>query len=160
MSLGPFWTAERIAEMHRMAEQGLSASQMARALGCSKNAVIGKLHRVKIRLGEKPARKYPSSPYKSGSAPKRSRQELPKLVIEAPPPAVIPGAPCGILDVTGCKWAVGFDEALIGKHVFCNSPKHDERYCEFHVKESVASYSAELIKKTLKRALKANKAAA
>lgn len=160
MSLGPFWTDEKIAEMQRMAEQGLSASQIGRELGCSKNAVIGKLHRVKIRAGDKPARKYPESPYKSGSAPKRSRQELPKLIIEAPPPAVMPGAPCGILDVTGCKWAVGFDEAVIGKHVFCNSPKHDERYCEFHVKQSVASYSTELIKKTLKRALEANKAAA
>lgn len=156
MTVGPFWTLEKIAEMHRLVGQGFSASQIGRKLGCSRNAAIGKLHRVKVRAGVKPARKHPGSPYKSGS-PRRKYTRLPKLKIVAPVPA---HRPCGILHVTGCKWAIGFDEAVIGKHVFCNSPKHDERYCEFHVKQSVASYSAELIKKTLKRALKAHKAAA
>lgn len=153
---GPFWTEEKIAEMHRLAEEGLSASAIGRALGCSRNAVIGKLHRVKVRAGLKPERKHPDSPYKSGS-PRRKYTRRPKLEIVAPAPA---SGPCGILDVTGCKWAVGFDKSVPGGHLFCDAPKHDERYCEFHVKQSAASYSDELIKKTVKGALEAHKAAA
>ena len=156
MSLGPFWTAEKVAEARRMAAEGLSASAIGRALGCSKNAVIGKLHRVKVRAGVKPARKHPGSPYKSGS-PKRKYTRRPKVEIVAPVPA---HRPCGILDVIGCKWAIGFDQSVIGRHVFCNRPRHDDRYCELHVEKSVASYSGELITKTVKRALEAHKAAA
>ncbi len=114
-----------------MAADGLSASAIGRALGCSKNAVIGKLHRLKVRAGVKPERR-------------------PRRV----------SGPCGILDVTGCKWAIGFDQNVIGRQVFCNSPKQDERYCELHVKLSAASYSDELISKTVQSALKAHKAAA
>lgn len=154
---GPFWTEEKIAEMHRLAKEGLPAPVIGRKLGCSKNAVIGKLHRVKIRIGLKPERKHPESPYKSG-APKRKYTRRPKLEIVAP--AADAAGPCGILDVTGCKWAVGFDKSVPGGHLFCNSEKHDERYCEFHVKQSRASYSDELIKKTVKGALEANRVAA
>lgn len=154
MTVGPFWTLEKIAEMHRLVGQGFSASQIGRKLGCSRNAVIGKLHRVKVRAGVKPARKHPQSPYKSGSS-KRKYTRRPKLETVVPPHEA-----CGILDVTGCKWATGFDQSVIGRHVFCNRPRHDDRYCELHVEMSVASYSEELITKTVKRALEAHKAAA
>lgn len=156
MSVGPFWTDEKIAEMHRLVGQGFSASQIGRKLGCSRNAVIGKLHRVKVRAGIKPMRKHPESPYKSGS-PKRKYTRRPKLEIVAPAPA---SASCGILDVTGCKWAIGFDDSVIGRYVFCNAETHDESYCPFHLKQSVASYSNELIRKTVKGAIKAHEAAA
>ena len=40
------WTAAKIAKMHRLAGEGLSASKIAAALGVTKNAIIGKMHRV------------------------------------------------------------------------------------------------------------------
>ena len=70
------------------------------------------------------------------------------------------GRSCGIVDVTGCKWPVGFDAHVAGGHLFCNSELHDSRYCEFHACESRASYSTELIVKTMKAALGANKRSA
>lgn len=151
MNLGPFWTDERIAELHRLAAEGLSAAEIGRKLGCSKNAVIGKLHRVKVRTGITPER--------NSAAPKRKYIRRPKLegVAALPPP---PSRPCGILEVTGCKWAIGSDNSVAGGHLFCNSEKHDERYCTFHAQLSRASYSTELVTKTVKQALKAHKAAA
>lgn len=47
------WTEEALAEMQSMVAQGYSASQIGRKLGKTRNAVIGKLHRMggKYRRG-------------------------------------------------------------------------------------------------------------
>lgn len=46
----PFdWTDERVATLKQLNADGLSSSQVARKMGCSRNAVIGKLHRLGVR---------------------------------------------------------------------------------------------------------------
>jgi hypothetical protein len=47
------WTPLREQTLQQLAESGLSASQIADVLGCSRGAVLGKLHR--LRLGTQPA---------------------------------------------------------------------------------------------------------
>src|SRR5262245_5043590 len=42
------WDAERIEEMKRRFDAGLSCSQIARELGVTRNAVLGKLHRLRL----------------------------------------------------------------------------------------------------------------
>lgn len=42
------WTAERIAELHRLWAEGHSTAQIARMLGCGKNAVMSKAHRLRL----------------------------------------------------------------------------------------------------------------
>ena len=51
------WTAAKIAEMHRLAGEGLSASKIAAEMGdgVTRNAVIGKMNRVGSTLVRKPA---------------------------------------------------------------------------------------------------------
>lgn len=44
------WNAKAIATLRRMAKQEESASQIGKALGCTRNAVIGKCHRLGIKL--------------------------------------------------------------------------------------------------------------
>jgi GcrA cell cycle regulator len=47
MNTAPGWTEQRIAQMTRLFHEGVSCSQIARQLGgLSRNAVIGKLHRL------------------------------------------------------------------------------------------------------------------
>lgn len=181
-----FWTEEKIEAARRLLADGYTASMVGRVIGCSRNAVIGKIHRLEKAEGTRIARRIaPSRPNcvrrikarkPKGEARKPAKQArrpavslaakpsapfvaaaVPLPTPAAPPkPAAVfvPGKPCGILKVTGCRWPIG-EGAVIGRHLFCNAEKHDERYCEFHAREGAAPYSATLIKKTVKSVRKA-----
>src|SRR5882672_10904658 len=44
-----FWTAERIEQLRKLWDAGLSARQIAAEIGnCTRNAVIGKVHRLAL----------------------------------------------------------------------------------------------------------------
>src|SRR3546814_9036583 len=89
------WTNDRVAELMRLWEAGRSASEIGRLLGVSKNSVVGKAHRMKLRARP--------SPIKRGSAPQVRRvavATIQKPVVQAPaaPKAVetrAPAAPPG-----------------------------------------------------------------
>jgi len=179
----PFWTAERIEAMTKWLEEGLSCSEVARRLGCTRNAVIGKVHRIEHERGIRLTRERPNTartgiaasrppgfkrPYvrRIGKpslagisrgladldpAPLFPASVLPSLPGPTPPPP--PGNHVGILDVTGCRWAVGEDDGVIGRHLFCNAPAADGcSYCAAHEEERTATYSARLISKTIRQA--------
>lgn len=54
------WTDEKIAHLRKLAKKGLSAAQIAEELGggFSRNAVIGKMHRLKINFTATPRAAY------------------------------------------------------------------------------------------------------
>lgn len=72
------WTDERINELTRLWTVGHSASQIGKALGMSKNAVIGKAHRLKL-----PAR--PSPIRAERSTPRPPTRSVPRLRPAVPP---------------------------------------------------------------------------
>lgn len=50
------WSDERIEKMKALASEGYSASQIAKALGrVSRNGVLGKMHRLGLKMQEKPS---------------------------------------------------------------------------------------------------------
>ena len=49
-----FWTHDRTAKLRRLWAKGLSGTPIAKTLGCSRGAVMGKLHRLGL-LGAMPA---------------------------------------------------------------------------------------------------------
>lgn len=51
------WTDDRIDQLRKLWDQGLSASAIGRQLGVSKNAVVGKAHRLKLPPRPSPIRK-------------------------------------------------------------------------------------------------------
>lgn len=179
MSAG--WTDERIAAMKRLLQGGLSCSGVAAMLGVSRNAIIGKVHRIEHATGEKWIRRIGTSTgprnLVRGAAPRKrpeprlsvapaarpvERQKKPQQPPRRAPalPAGISatgikrvrlGKPCGILQASGCRWAIGSDPKVIGTHVFCNAAVEEGRsYCDAHARQSAAPYSADLIKRTLK----------
>lgn len=153
----PFWTDDKIAEMRRLAAEGHSSSQMGAVLGCSRNAVIGKMHRLKFEFGFRPKATPRAKPAPS-LAGDTGGYRMPKVRLRYQPrkaPEIKTGKICGIVDVTGCRWAVDFDEKVPGGHLFCNAEIHDHRYCEFHAHMSGASYSDELIRRKTKAAIHA-----
>lgn len=87
------WTDERIEKLTKMWEGGATASQIADELGgVSRNAVIGKAHRLGLK-----ARPSPVKPNDKDSAPaapsaaKAAKTEAPMRA--APPPRPAPAAP-------------------------------------------------------------------
>jgi len=77
------WTDERIDHLKQLWEKGLTASQIAEQLGgVSRNAVIGKAHRLGLK--SRP------SPVKSGGKKTAAKKTVKRTKITAPPKEVTP----------------------------------------------------------------------
>lgn len=174
------WTEEDIAQMFAMVGAGTSMADIAKHFGCTRCAVIGLYRRERIKRGTLPpvmprkrilipeTRRDPN-PYrdtvdKGGGGRVMPMPTLPEegLGFVLPPmdpapepaPAPVTGAPVGILDVTGCRWPVGEDAAVPGRHTFCNGPQRDgSSYCAEHSKARVAEGSRETIRQTIRSSL-------
>lgn len=89
------WTDERIEKLTKMWEGGATASQIADELGgVSRNAVIGKAHRLGLKARPSPVK--PNEKPARAPAPKKARPEAPPPRAEAAPEAVAaprPAAP-------------------------------------------------------------------
>ena len=94
------WTDERIDTLRRMWEAGQTASQIAEELGgVSRNAVIGKAHRLGLQARPSPVK--PNEPAVAPAAPKAAVAErkpvaaapLPQAPAAPPPPAPAPVEP-------------------------------------------------------------------
>lgn len=84
MEAGLSWTEERVALLRRLWEEGQSASKIAAQLGgVTRNAVIGKVHRLglagRVKAGEEAA----TTPVKA------VEPEKPAVLAAAPEPAVV-----------------------------------------------------------------------
>jgi GcrA cell cycle regulator len=66
------WDAKDVALLKELWSVGQSAAQIARRLGCSRNAVCGRLTRLDLKRGHKP----PTSKPKIRSMPKRGCASL------------------------------------------------------------------------------------
>ncbi len=135
------WTEERVAELMRLWEAGRSASEIGRLLGVSKNSVVGKAHRMKLKARP--------SPIKRGSSPQPRRPAvaaMPKPVTQAPSapkqvqerriaPAPAPRPARAVARTHGkgpsCLWPIG-DPGDQDFH-FCGEPAvAGKPYCDEH----------------------------
>jgi len=132
------WTAERIEQLRNCVVTGLTCSQIAAEIGVSRNAVIGKIHRLGLSQGRPaaaPARPCPPRV-------RRPRLSLLRLVgadaadgtaSVAPDPVAIDNAQCcSLLDLEQgkCRWPV-------------NEPANSSRGADFAFcgNEAVAGFS-------------------
>ncbi len=117
------WTPERIAAVTRLWNEGLTTAEIGRAIGMSKNAVVGKAHRLQLPPRPSPIRhgKSVQRTTRAPGAPKRapaSVSVLPQVRPRAPAPPIAVGN-------TACKWPIGHpdephfhfcgERALLGK---------------------------------------------
>lgn len=128
---------------------GKSAGQIGKLLGITRHAAIGVLWRHKLKNGyvvanprklvlpRKPAR--PKAVDIQAATP----EPVPVPAPDAPPImpilSLVPAAiPCGIVDVTGCRWPVETDWAVIGGYLFCNAHRENPKpYCDHHTAASI-----------------------
>lgn len=86
------WTDERIATLKKMWEGGATASQIADELGgVSRNAVIGKAHRLGLKSRPSPVKaNEPKKAEKKAAAASAPKKSAPRPAAKAPEPAPAP----------------------------------------------------------------------
>lgn len=132
------WTPERIGELEKLWAEGHSTAEIGRRLGVSKNAVVGKAHRLRL-----PGRQSPIDPSRRQSrkpaAPRAkaatTRRPIPaadvKPAVAAPPPPPRPKKRAKAVSGPSCQWPFG-DPRLPGFH-FCGAPAEPGKpYCDEH----------------------------
>jgi GcrA cell cycle regulator len=130
------WNDIQVATLKRLWTDGLSCSQIAMriGMGCTRNAVIGKVHRLGLSGRITPAR-----PIRVGHirkpkirilGPKIKPGKLPK---ELPPPAPERKIPLALLSSTTCRYPLGDPKAETFGFCGCD-PKEGSPYCEFHAR--------------------------
>lgn len=151
------WTENLLIPLKRLHEEGLSASQIAAELGhgLSRNAVIGKLHRLGLTLGKAPAtlspeeradrdRKRSAVKARAGHLGAQRRiealrrraaeQAADEAAVEVRPDAEIPEPQrCSLFDLRSdsCRWPIG-DPGKPG-FFFCGAIALDgQPYCPAH----------------------------
>lgn len=133
------WTEEAIATLRRLWDEGLSTAEIGRRMGISKNAVVGKAHRLNLSPRPSPIRRAPGTavPARRPAAPAPPR---PVPMVAAPParPADRPApvvamrpAPPLRLGSGACCWPIG-DPGAPGFR-FCGAPALvGKPYCADH----------------------------
>lgn len=149
------WTPEKIEKMCEWMGAGKTAAYVAREFGCTRNAVIGKYQRERVKRGiippfacesrPRPHRTRPiledvasgpriNAQLLRNTTPKREcepTRHIPEVAkvslgfILPALPVASRGPAVGILDVTGCRWPVADDPEVIGGKCFCNAEKRD-----------------------------------
>jgi len=131
------WSDDRVTTLAKLWLEGLSASQVARQLGgVTRNAVIGKVHRLGLADRGKASVPTRIVRVRAPCAPRPARRVTParrqQRSLTAPIP--VPEAPGLVRDlchlgVHACKWPIG-DPKSAG-FSFCGA-KTDGRYCGGH----------------------------
>jgi GcrA cell cycle regulator len=141
------WSDEAIARLRVLWDEGHSTAEIGRKLGCSKNAVIGKAHRIDL-----PTRPSPVRQLQPGEQPKRVKahvpvkRSLPALPsLQGPPVNVVPmrSAPrpkrvaprVKVVEQVGpvrvyckdCQWVESTKPVR-----FCDKPAERGSYCSGH----------------------------
>ena len=131
------WTDERVEQLRSLWTEGHSASQIARILGgVTRNAVIGKVHRLGLAGRAAPAR---SERPRLSMAPKvHSRPHTPPPpVVEEDPVIMDDGSFATVLTINDrmCRWPIG-DPSGEEFHFCGRKPKSGSPYCEAHARKA------------------------
>ncbi|MCW5723360.1 MAG: GcrA cell cycle regulator [Maricaulaceae bacterium] len=142
------WTDERVEMLKKLWADGLSASQIAKQIGgVTRNAVIGKVHRLGLSGRATPSRPVrriarPAPRPRPAASPGVNgvRAERPAAPAEPPPPPLEPEmlpngeyATVMTLKDSMCKWPIG--DPASAEFRFCGrrtSP--GDAYCEAHAR--------------------------
>ena len=145
------WTEDRVGALKKLWLEGQSASQIAKQLGggVTRNAVIGKVHRLGLsgratpsqpaRAAFRTTRPRPApQPAQAPSAPRRIEAVQPRPAAAAAPavPAPMPDLPGTATVMTlgahMCKWPIG--DPSSAEFSFCGRRASEGVYCVEHAR--------------------------
>jgi len=139
------WTPERIEQLRNFAASGLSSSQIAAEIGVTRNAVIGKLHRLGLAPGRTAGGQARTCPPRARRPRHSPRRALLRLMF-AQTPSIAGGAAtqvghvesarlCSLIELPPrtCRWPV--DNADASGATFCGNESLDgHSYCVGHAR--------------------------
>jgi len=140
------WTEDRVGALKKLWLEGQSASQIAKQLGggVTRNAVIGKVHRLGLsgraapsqpaRTTFRPSRPRPAQA-QAPSAPRRIEAAQPRPVpapVAAPAPDLPGTATVMTLGAHMCKWPIG--DPGSAEFSFCGRRASEGVYCVEHAR--------------------------
>ena len=142
------WTEDRVGALKKLWLEGQSASQIAKQLGggVTRNAVIGKVHRLGLsgraapsqpaRATFRPSRPRPAQPTQAPSAPRRIEAVQPRAPAAPAVPAPMPDLPGTATVMTlgahMCKWPIG--DPSSNEFSFCGRRSSEGVYCVEHAR--------------------------
>ncbi len=142
------WTEDRVGALKKLWLEGQSASQIAKQLGggVTRNAVIGKVHRLGLsgraapsqpaRATFRPARPRPAQPTQAPSAPRRIEAVQPRVATTPSVPVPMPDLPGTATVMTlgahMCKWPIGDPSST--EFSFCGRRASEGVYCVEHAR--------------------------
>lgn len=153
------WSAQKVEKLTALWADGLTASMIAERLGFSRNAIIGKIHRLRLPTPSQKVSqsrpwnfygpRQPQCKHKQVAAavlPIQTKKDKPKIVT-VPLPCIIPEAPSKpgapvICDAPGarlvtlekrkegqCRWPVNDGSPFL----YCGAPRAAGKpYCDHH----------------------------
>ena len=142
---GVTWTDERVAVLKKLWTDGLSASQIAKQIGgVTRNAVIGKVHRLGLSGRAAPARPRTPAlkvnrprPVVAAPRPVHQHAPMPVRLREPDMPVIdIPAdGPSNVLELGAhmCKWPIG-DPSKAGFRFCGRKCGEDGPYCADHAR--------------------------
>lgn len=124
------WTDERVEELSRLWASGYSASAIGRMLGVSKNAVVGKAHRMRLESRPSPIRRDQRTPARRRVP--MPAQTLPQQpVVASPPPPPPRWTVRRNSDGPSCLWPIG-DPGDTDFHFCGGQAVEGKPYCPEH----------------------------
>jgi len=139
------WTPERVEQLRTCVVSGLTCSQIAAEIGVTRNAVIGKIHRLGLSPGRPAGAPARSSPPRARRPRLPSQRQLLRLIgAEAPcvphetgpEPVLVESAQrCSLLELAQgkCRWPVG--DPSSADFAFCgNEAIAGFSYCAGHAR--------------------------
>jgi GcrA cell cycle regulator len=137
------WTPERVALLKERIEAGLSSAQIARELGVSRNAVIGKANRLRLSRFKRATAGQPDENGPRTNARPRiaTRHRTLRALWAKPQPASAAEVPvecarrCSLLELAPwhCRWPMG-DPSAQGFGFCGNKPVDGLPYCPGHAR--------------------------
>ena len=130
------WNAAAIAQLRALWDEGHSSAEIARRMGTSKNAIVGKAHRLQL-----PGRPSPIRQAGSGSRPHQPRRIAPPklaalmpMAVSSAPPVVSPVEPRTVfrpVKAGPCRYPLWGDRER-PTHRYCDAPAGASGYCPQH----------------------------
>ena len=151
------WTDDRVSVLKKLWAEGHSASQIAKQLGgVTRNAVIGKVHRLGLSGRATPSRPVKRPPRLARPKPRGMADgsvttptpvvpdrvaaartaESTAMIAPLPPLELSDGEHASILTLRDsmCKWPIG--DPADPKFAFCGRKSDSGPYCEEHAKQA------------------------
>jgi GcrA cell cycle regulator len=148
------WNPERVAQLRNFIGAGLTCSQIAAEIGVTRNAVIGKIHRLGLGPGRPAAASGRACPPRTRRPRLPSQRQMLRLISADAPRAADGDAPdampidgaqcCSLLELAQgkCRWPVGDQggNSRATDFVFCgNEAVAGFSYCAGHARMAYRS---------------------